>query len=77
MPGWLFCLIFGPVAVAFWLLVVRGILRGELGLRGSGPVRRPENPLGFWLYATLLIVMGLGFTAVLVWIGVQAGQGKM
>ena len=59
------------IAVVYWVVLVRGIALGKLGRQGVGFIYRVENPTGFWSYAARMLMMALGFTAVLVVIAVM------
>lgn len=71
VPGWLFCVLIGPMVVALFAVLVRQIGRGELGLRGGGVLHRDENPVGFWLYSAIWLGICLLMVGCLVWIGVE------
>ena len=77
MPGWLFVMLFGPLTAVGWVLLVRGLIRGELRVRQYGMVRRQERPLGFWSYAAFLLVLFAAFTMILIFVGMSSWQGWM
>jgi len=54
--------IFG--GVAFLVLIVRGLLRGETAAKVGGKIYRSKQPVWFWFFAVFNLILGVAIVAI-------------